>query len=309
MITLNSERGLVRVTHWNEIEGLPGFTRDINSKEVKLKQILGSYRLTDFVVCGLTTCHHKHFRGYVVATEHGRVTNIGHDCGRTHFGVDFETMAAAFDRDMLDAERREKLHGFKSRLEDYLVAVKDLKDQPRGANWLNKQMTALRYPDRLPRSVMRVLENMVRIQSPAIRRQRLATRREIELAQAARNQSNERSDDDVYIRQQDRVVEEEVGVLDGMPVLYAENEIRNILILDLEERLKEFHSVDIDTATRHELGRWTKWFGEVDIKLTKCKEIIATGQLFFERENIAKLAELTESAEDEKRVMDFARKY
>lgn len=309
MITLNSERGLVRVTQWNEIQGLPGFTRDINPREVKLKQILGSYRLTDFVVCGLTTCRHKHFRGYVVATEHGHVTNIGHDCGRTHFGVDFETMAAAFDRDMLDAERREKLHGFKSRLDGYLIEVKDLKVQPRGANWLNKQMTELRYPDRLPRSVMRALDNMVRTQSPVIRRQRLATRREIELAQAAMNLSTERSDDDRYVRPQDRVIEEDVGVLEGMPVLYPENEIRKILVLDLEERLKEFNSVDINTATRHELGRWTKWFGEVDIKLTKCRDIIAAGQLFFERENLAKLAELTESPEEEKRVMDFARKY
>lgn len=310
MITINSDRGLVRIDSWDDVEGTPGFTREINPKEAELDRILGNYRLTDLVVCGLSSCHHKHFRGYLVATKDGRVTNIGHDCGKTHFGVDFETMAAAFDRDMRDAERRETLHGLKRRVDDYLAGIDQMKNQPKGATWLNKQVTELRLPDQLPSSIRRVIDDMVRTRSPIIRRQRLATQREIEMMEAAKNPTPDRGTDDrENTKPKQMVIDEEIGVLNGLPVLYTENNIREILIKDLEVGFKEFQTVVVDTATRHELGKWTKWAGEIDVKLAKCNEIIEVGRAFFDRENIAKLSELTESSEDESRVMAFARRY
>src|SRR5581483_5100665 len=99
--------------------------------------------LPELVVCGLSTCHHKHFRGYLVATKDKRVTNIGKDCGFRHFGVDFNTLTAMFDRDMRNKERREVLHAFKNRLEEYAATVERLKTEPKGGTWLNRQMTDL----------------------------------------------------------------------------------------------------------------------------------------------------------------------
>ena len=43
MITLNSESVFVRIASWDGIESVPGFTADIETNAVKLKEIIDSY--------------------------------------------------------------------------------------------------------------------------------------------------------------------------------------------------------------------------------------------------------------------------
>lgn len=57
MITLNHDKGLVRVESWDDIESRPGFTKEIDPKAIKLHAIIGSYVFADYVPCGLSTCH------------------------------------------------------------------------------------------------------------------------------------------------------------------------------------------------------------------------------------------------------------
>ncbi len=321
MITLNGERGLVRLETWDDVETQPGYAKNINPKEVELDSIIGSYRLPELVVCGLSTCHHKHFRGYLVATKDKRVTNIGKDCGFRHFGVDFNTLTAMFDRDMRNKERREVLHAFKNRLEEYAATVERLKTEPKGGTWLNRQMTDLLSVGRgVPEKIRTALNGMIKTGSNTLTRQRLATAQEIEVMRAMENptpdkkaKADDEDRDETQARKQKRppqvMIEEEVGTLIGLSVMYPENDIRNILVIDLEEHLKEFRAFDVDTATPHELGRWAKWVGDIDVKLKTCRDIIDIGRQFFDRENIAKLAELAENEKDESRVMEVARRY
>lgn len=43
MITFNSERGLVVVDNWGDIEGRPGFVKDLDPSKHGLKAIIGRY--------------------------------------------------------------------------------------------------------------------------------------------------------------------------------------------------------------------------------------------------------------------------
>lgn len=303
MITLNTERGLERIESWSDIENLAGFHKDIDPMAVKLSSIIGRYRLSDQVVCGLSTCHHKHFRGYVVATSNGFVTNIGKDCGKTHFGVDFETLSRTFDRELMDMERRETLFAAKNRLDGYLEQIEELKNSDKGATWLNKQIKSLRQPTNgLPHNICRRLDDMVRTQSVVLKRARQATKAEIE-AMRATGRLNE---DD---HRAEIVVEDDVGVLDGLAVLKVENDIRELLIIDLGETMDRLRMIDVSAATSHQLGQLTKRVAEIEPKLDQCRRIVALGLQFFERENLSQLAEVAETADDEKQVMAFARRY
>ena len=303
MITLTTERGLVRIGTWSDIETLPGFDKNIDPKTVKLQSILGKYRFADHVTCGLSTCHHKHFRGYVVVAEGGRVTNIGKDCGKTHFGVDFETLSREFDRDLLDRERREALHAARNRVDSYARQIDELKNAPKGGTWLNKQLKALReIGTGLPPNLCRVLDNLIRAQSNTLVRQRLASERELEIMR----ETGAIAEDD---KRSKVMIDEEVGLLAGLPVLYAENDIRQLLVLNLGETMGRLRKIDIDSASSHELAILTKRVSNIEPTMERCQQIIVIGQQFFARENLAQLAEITESADDEKRAMDFARRY
>jgi len=299
MITISSERGLVRIETWEDVESQPGFKQEINPKEVKLDAIIGRYRLPDYVVCGLSSCHHKHFCGYLVTTKEGTITNIGKDCGKTHFGVDFETLSRKFDRDMANAERRETLQAAQAKLDGWLSEVDTLKDQDKGASWLNKQIKAIRD---LPEKVRDALGKMVRDRSPVVTKQRLAAKQEKEIMVEMRSLKEEDAEGPVY-------VDDEVGSLDGLAALYPENDIRELLIKDVHAGLVEVQEMDIESASEHELRTRAKWVNEVDTKLKQCRDIIKTGVRFFDAENISLLAEICDTPEDEKQVMAFARRY
>src|SRR3546814_4713524 len=83
MITINGEKGFVRIESWDDIESRPGFAKDIDPRSVKLKAIIGSYTFSDYIPCGLSTCHQPHGNGFLVVTVDGRETNIGRICGRS----------------------------------------------------------------------------------------------------------------------------------------------------------------------------------------------------------------------------------
>src|SRR3546814_995823 len=85
MITINGEKGFVRIESWDDIESRPGFAKDIDPRSVKLKAIIGSYTFSDYIPCGLSTCHQPHGNGFLVVTVDGRETNIGRICGKRHF--------------------------------------------------------------------------------------------------------------------------------------------------------------------------------------------------------------------------------
>jgi hypothetical protein len=303
MITLNTERGFERIESWTDIEGLPGYHKDIDPKAVKLSSIIGSYRFSDHVTCGLSTCHHKHFRGYVVTTSDGWVTNIGKDCGRTHFGVDFETLSRTFDRELMDSDRRVALGAAKSRLSIYLQQIDELKSAERGATWLNKQIKLLRQSENgLPHNICRRLDEMLRTQSAALKRARRATKAEIEVMRA----TGRLKEDD---HRTEVLVEDDVGILSGLAVLKVENDIRELLILDLGDTVDRLHAIDIAAATSHELGQLTKRVAEIEPKLDQCRRIVALGVQFFDRENLSQFAEVAETNDEERQIMAFARRY
>src|SRR5688572_33182359 len=101
MITLNTDRGLVKVESWQEIIELPGFDSALDPLQHELKEIIGHYQFGDNIKCGLSNCHTPHMTGYVVATKSGPVTNIGQVCGKKYFGVEFTHLSRKLDQEIV----------------------------------------------------------------------------------------------------------------------------------------------------------------------------------------------------------------
>lgn len=137
MITLNTaDRGFVSVKSWEDIVALPGFADKLSPKDKTLKEVIGQYTFPDNIACGLSTCRTPHKSGYIVTTESGEVTNIGNQCGKNYFGLDFDQSARAYDRAIKNHQNREIISHFKSSLESQITHVLALKSFPAGATWV-----------------------------------------------------------------------------------------------------------------------------------------------------------------------------
>jgi hypothetical protein len=132
------------------------------------------YQFKDEVHCGLP-CNQPHLRGYLVVTETGEETNIGKDCGRSYFSVNFEEMRRQFDRDMARKERQDIIRRFKARLPQVRQDLKALKDGV--ANTLYKQSRPLVELNKgLPGRIVSALDNMIRSGTDDVVTERLASK-------------------------------------------------------------------------------------------------------------------------------------
>lgn len=287
MITLNSEKGLVRLQSWDDVLSRPGFTPNLNPSALKLREIIGRYIFKEFKPCGLSTCHQPHGRGYLVVTTEGFETNIGKDCGKTHFDADFEQMRRAYDQDLLNQERRERLLALKNRLPAITTEINDLKSQEQGANWLHLQGLCLTgQKGDLPTPVVDVVRLMVRSGNPTLTVQRATTERERELARAAnaRPTGDRRSPAPVP-----QFVDEPIGVLVGFGALLDENNIRNILVKCLEAPMTILADADVESASNRALAELVRVTQAIDADLARARAALALGRSLFTRDNIGQL--------------------
>lgn len=289
MITLNDSKGLVRIGEWSEIEQRAGFRTDVNPDKHQLAAIIGRYVRPDKVRCGLSNCHSPHARGYLVATKDGLETNIGKDCGAKYFGVDFETLSKQFDRDIEEKERREALWSFSFRIDEIEQHIANLRNDDRGADWVYKKSRPLVEVNQgCPTKVVRQMAELLKSGSGTLQISRVATEAEVEDAEALEGKKI----------QQPYYILDATFEIQGVEALADENNLRNILILDLEENLAAFRGKSIDELRYEELRRWAMWVAKVDEKLNKAESALMLGRKLLIADNLKCLKKILDSPSD-----------
>ena len=291
MITLNAEKGLLLVERWDDIATRPGFDGNLDPTAVELEAILGSYVFRDYISCGLSSCRQPHGKGYVVKAKDGRETNIGKDCGKRHFGVDFEALRRTYDRDLLHANRRQRLEECKNRAQHYLDTIDQLRHGQIGTDWVYTTSRALvSRTAAMPAEIVHCMLGMAKARDGAITRQRKATAQEVDDIEARENRRIPRP----------HYVSESVGMLQGLAVLFPENDLRQILVLDLLPKLVQLKQLSVDTMREADLASWDKWAAGIDRKLDQARAAIQDGTLLLRKSNLAQLDKLLDEQADRK---------
>lgn len=289
MIVLNIAKELVKVENWEDIESRPGFTKDLDPKSHILDAIIGRYAFKDKIRCGLSNCHTPHARGYIVVTKDGRETNIGKDCGHTYFGVDFDTLSAKFDRDFTEKENRDKLWSFTFKLEELNAQIATLRKQSRGADWIYHLTRPLVGSTKeLPTEIVRRVNTMVKSRQPILYRQREATTQEVENLEAMQGR---KIDHPYYI-------DESIAEITGLEALYPENDLKDLLVIELEEKLKSFEDQDIDSMGFEALRQWAKWIGTIEATLERATQAVASGRRLLQTGNLQPLGQILRDTKD-----------
>lgn len=76
MIVLNEDgKSFVEISCWEDITTRPGYEEKVDKHQIKLKTIIGKYRLNPKQPCGISSCGTAHNKGYLVVCEGGIETN------------------------------------------------------------------------------------------------------------------------------------------------------------------------------------------------------------------------------------------
>lgn len=289
MITLNCEKGPVRIENWEDIRSRPGFVESLDHEEHQLGTVIGRYIFKEPIKCGLKGCRTEHNKGYLVATVSAHETNIGKDCGKKYFGIDFQEMTRQFDRDIEAYELRQSLWNFSFKIDDIEAIVADLRGGAKGADWIHRRLGPLVSSNgQCPEKIVRAVRDLVKNGTDIVKVDREATSEEhkqMETRQGKKLPSPQ-------------YVSESIGRLDGIAALESGNDLRQILILDLGENLRLFREKDIDQLSHRELQYWGKFVSQVDVLIERAEYAIDQGRKLLDAGNLSILRRLvSEKAE------------
>lgn len=289
MITLNTEQGLINVENWEDIESRPGFVYDLNPADHNLEAIIGRYLFKEMIKCGLSNCHTPHSKGYIITTKEGLSTNIGKDCGKNYFGVDFEDLSKKFDRDITEKENRTRLESFRFKIEELERTISDLHKNDHGADWVYKKSRPLTYTsNECPEVIVRRISVMLKTGTNVLSVEREATQKETEALEAAQDRKVHRP----------HYIDEPIAEISGIQALYPENDLKKLLVFDLEEKLKVFKGKDVDLLSYDDLRHWTKWANSVENSLEKAENSVALGNNLLSRRNLEPFNQILTKNED-----------
>lgn len=295
MIVLNTGKELVRLESWEDIQGRVGYSDDLDPAQQKLSSIIGQYAFSAQIRCGLSNCKTPHNRGYLVVTQSGRETNIGKDCGKRYFGVEFENLATTFDRDLREKLARENVGNFLLRLDDVQHRLDDMLTGEHGGYWVYKNSRPLIEPHRsVPGDIVRTIAAMLKTGQSTLTKARPATERETQLAEA----------DGTRVKRP-HMVSDPVAEIRGLEALREENDLRALLVLDLEANLKAIEGLDVDTEPAREVARWSKWVNTVEAVFDRAEAAIAAGRVLLTAANLGPFSEVLKDRADAPRFQAY----
>jgi len=174
-------------------------------------------------------------------------------------------------------------------LDDLEEKVREIRDGKSGADSVYKRsQELLKINNGCPKAVQRKLTELVKSRNKLLTVQRKATKEEVEDLEAIEGRS---------IRQP-HYIDEPYAEIEGLEVLYKENDLRDILVINIGKNLAEFRLLDIDQLEFNELKNWAKWISTVDSELERAERAVSQGKKLLQRENLRKLEKIPMSKDE-----------
>ncbi|WP_298979715.1 hypothetical protein [uncultured Psychrobacter sp.] len=275
-----SKKPFVRINTWDDIYKMSGYTDSLDPKKEKLKRVIDKYTLPTTGKCGLSNCGTAHNNGYIVETDTGKLTNVGHICGKNHFGVIFQTLEKSFNREYRDRQAKEKIASFKSNSSQYLEKVVVIENMYGKIGHIHKLQQFFTHASRgCPSFILEMIKLMVKNRNPTIYKTIKLSKEEYETLKTS------------GVKAPSRYKEIPIGTIDGLAFLYHENNLR-MYAEDFKNPLDELLNLNVSSLSSSQLDRWSKRVGEFDRTINQTHEIMIDSKIFLDRRNILKFRKL-----------------
>ncbi len=288
MITLNTDKGLVKISSWQDVIERPGFTSRLNTKKEKLKAIIGNYTFGDKKNCGLSNCNTAHNNGYLVVTNTGVETNIGKDCGMKYFGVEFQNQKKIYDASVTEMNNRERLWEFNFQLDELNNVIEQIDSSAYGARWCYATLSMFSHPTSgIPDRIRDHLYKMKKQRSSELVREYAISKEEIS---SLKNSLGSKYGNEI------------MGNLSGFSALYHENEIRELLVSQIKKPISNFEKLDIDSLSQKELKHAVKMISKIDSSMDNLRGSVIDHVEFLKPQNIKQLEYLLVDKDEKERL-------
>lgn len=131
----------------------------------------------------------------------------------------------------------------------------------------------------VPNELVRRIASMVKTRQNVVTVDREASEDEIKEMEAVRGRTLPRP----------QYIEEAVAQIEGIDALYPENDLRQLLVLNVEQELQVFEELKVDSLSSESLRRWNKWVNAIEPTLDRASSSIEAGRRLLRRQNLQPL--------------------
>ena len=274
-----SKKHFVRITTWDDIFKLSGYTDSIDPKREKLKQVITKYELPNKGRCGLSNCRTPHNIGCIVETESGRLTNLGNDCGKKYFGDNFTSLSNKLSKEIDYFNKVENIKLAKSNITENYRKLSEIE-----ADWKKIESVYRNMKSEGLECLYNKLEQMRHSKSSSISIQRRATKSEIEFEEVRTGKTV----------QSPFYISENLGNLKGLSYLVDRIKIKD-MIQNNKIILENLENFDEENIAFKDLNKMTKDNERLKDSIYEAHSIIREGFKLFEADNMRQFTPLISS--------------
>lgn len=258
-----------------EMRERPQFLAPLDPKLHTLVEVLTGYSFNQRVPCGLSTCQQGHNTGLLVRTASGNETNLGHVCGKKHFGEAFIAAHTQYTRSVARQDALKRLSSLKAERAAVLAKVQDLISGEFGIRWIFALKNELKNSlgvDTFNHFCLRARRGDYQIV-------RVKELRGIELERAMETTGKR--------REEARLVHEVIGQL--APMKWLVWDFRAELIDAVSEPFKALETVEATTMETRELAKHLKIFSGWENRVAEAESLLLQAKGIFNEENLASM--------------------
>jgi hypothetical protein len=254
----------------------PNFREVLDREKHKLRRVLSGYSFQAMIPCGLADCRTPHRDGFLVETEDGLETNVGHVCGRKAFGTRFDVERAAYERTRELQDLRDRAKNLKEQLTPVQHLVREIYKSRFGVEWVEMIKSALYKV--LGEDLLSSLEATQRRGEYGVDQARRRTEAEIDRLV---NETRRRREDFAFETVR-------IGSLEPMPWLVFD--FKGKLITDLLKRLEDLQFIEVDRLEMPVLRQRVKALDGWELRVREAEDAVQTAHRFLASENIELLS-------------------
>jgi NAD-dependent SIR2 family protein deacetylase len=260
----------ITLGRWDDILNRPGYQSPVEPQKFRFLRIAAVYSFKEQSArCGVSDCQQGHSQGYLVITSDEKETNLCEACGQRLLGVTFNNQKKVLQGLARIRKQQLRLNKVLEQSDVIKKRVKELKQCPKGANWLYQALTS--FCKTYPADLLAALKM-------------LATDKE---DNTILNALVEEGVDPSRL--------EQVEQLQGLGIFAAD--IREELIGKILKPLKQLEEAIDDPEANPSLASYCRWADRLEEQFACAEHLVEEGRAFFDHENLERLKSIPLSQE------------
>lgn len=247
MIFIKNGESFDRVNDWTEIQARESYHSRLELTDQQLSDVFGYYDdLPEEIPCGKSSCRTGHKKGFLVLTEDGLETNLGHVCGTKVFGIAFENLAT-------DLEKKANFHRYLTALKEakkniflHYQAKAKLEASEPSLEWVAHKILDLRDSKVVGRAGSQALKRMAALGDGKVLLPRRKTKEEMQLSNVMSQKPFDNEDENAEDNVKPQFIDEVIGVVRNPECLLNDYNIALIFERDIRLVLEELNNCNPD---------------------------------------------------------------